>query len=81
MQPQQNRTIPLILGFIFFVIGGWSMVAVSPEFAQKNIFIIPAIVLFTIGYIYLFVKWLVNPKKFAEEQQAQVQKMETTGYG
>lgn len=81
MQPQQNRTIPLILGFIILVIGGWSMVIYLPEFKQKSVFIIPVLILVTVVYVYLFIKWLINPNKFAQDQQARIQKMETTPMG
>lgn len=82
MQPQPgNRTIPLILGFIIFIIGGWSTVVLFPNSIHGQPLIIPAITLFTIFYIYLFIKWLINPKKFAEQQEARIQKMETTPVG
>lgn len=74
--PPQNIKTPktqlaiLIIGFLFFVVGGWSAVFLFPESTKGNMFIVPAIMLFTLGYIWIFIKYIRSPKKFIEQQRA-----------
>jgi hypothetical protein len=63
-----SRMVSLILGFVFFVIGGWSVVFLFPDSTKGYPLIIPIISLFTILYIYLFIKYLISPKKFVTDQ-------------
>ena len=72
----KNKLPGLIIGFILFVIGGWSMIFLFPGFGTPLITTI--IALFTLAYIWLFVKWLMNPKKFKEEQIVADQNMQNT---
>ena len=66
----RTRFIGIIIGFIFFVIGGWSTIILFPEFrVDMPFYIIPILVIFTLGYIYVFVRMIMDRKWFAKNSE------------
>lgn len=82
MQDQnKGMNIGLILSFIFIVVGGWAIVFLIPNSVEGNWYIIPILSLFTLAYVVLFVKYLVNPRKFVEHQANVVNTLDSTPQG
>jgi hypothetical protein len=79
--PNRSRIAALILGFVFFVIGGWSIVLFFPDSTRGYPLIIPIISLFTLLYIYLLIKYLISPKKFATDQIVMEQALDSNPLG
>ena len=77
----QNKTVPLILGFVFLVIGGWPMVIYFPELRERSPMVIPVMIFVTGCYIWLFIKWLIDPKKYAERQERIAEQMNESTVG